>query len=202
MKAEQIMESGDFKKCVEFHGHLCPGVSIGYRAAKAGMEWLKANRAEDEQFVAIAEPNACSADSIQVLTGCTFGKVNFIHKDYGKHAFTFIGRQSGQAVRVALKAGAFMPDERQLELMAKIRNEQATEGEREEFRKIHLKRSHDVLEKAVEDLFTIEPVQISIPRMARAMPSQICSRCGEPTMSTKLMDIAGLKVCPGCASAE
>ena len=45
----------DFQKCVEFHGHVCPGLSIGFRAAQAGMDWLKENRAEDEELVAVVD---------------------------------------------------------------------------------------------------------------------------------------------------
>ena len=85
----------DFQKGVDFHGHVCPGLAIGYRAAKAGMEWLSAKRAEDEEVVAIVETDACGADAIQVLTGCTFGKGNFFHRDYGKQVFTLLGRKIG-----------------------------------------------------------------------------------------------------------
>jgi formylmethanofuran dehydrogenase subunit E-like metal-binding protein len=38
MNADEILSSEDFKRCVDFHGHICPGLSIGYRAAKAGLE--------------------------------------------------------------------------------------------------------------------------------------------------------------------
>jgi len=34
MNAKQILDSAEFKKCADFHGHVCLGLSIGYRAAK------------------------------------------------------------------------------------------------------------------------------------------------------------------------
>jgi len=34
MDSQQIMESAEFKRCEEFHGHVCPGLSIGFRAAQ------------------------------------------------------------------------------------------------------------------------------------------------------------------------
>ena len=95
MKAEEVMSQEDFKKCVDFHGHICPGVAIGYRAAKGALNWLKENRSEDEELVAIVETDACSADAVQVLTGCTFGKGNFIYKDHGKQVLSLISRKSG-----------------------------------------------------------------------------------------------------------
>ncbi len=62
MNAEQILASDEFRRCVAFHGHVCPGLSMGYRAAKVAMERLKETRAEDEELVAIVETDACSAD--------------------------------------------------------------------------------------------------------------------------------------------
>jgi formylmethanofuran dehydrogenase subunit E len=96
----------DFQRCADFHGHICPGLSIGFRAA---MDWLRENRAEDEELVAIVETDACGADAIQVLTGCTFGKGNFHYRDYGKQAFSLFGRTSGRGVRVCLRPGALEP---------------------------------------------------------------------------------------------
>ena len=81
MTANEIVSSEQWKKSVDFHGHVCPGLAIGFKAAQAGLDHLKERRAEDEELITIIETNACSADAIQVLTGCTFGKGNFFHKD-------------------------------------------------------------------------------------------------------------------------
>ena len=35
----------DLQEVVDFHGHLCPGVAIGYRAAKAAMDRMGLFRA-------------------------------------------------------------------------------------------------------------------------------------------------------------
>jgi len=88
MGAEDILASEDWQKCIEFHGHTCPGLAIGFQAARVLMERLGVLRAPDEELVAIVETDACGADAIQVMTGCTFGKGNFVFKDYGKHAFS------------------------------------------------------------------------------------------------------------------
>src|SRR3972149_9497969 len=94
MATDEIFSTPDFKKCIEFHGHICPGLAVGYKAAKAGMAWLEENHAEDEELVALVETDACGSDAIQVLTGCTFGKGNFFYRDYGKQAFTLAAGKS------------------------------------------------------------------------------------------------------------
>jgi formylmethanofuran dehydrogenase subunit E len=67
----------DLDKVVAFHGHLCPGLLIGYRAAKAARQALGlAAPSQDEELVAVVENNSCSVDAFQVLLSTTFGKGN------------------------------------------------------------------------------------------------------------------------------
>ena len=201
MNAQQILDSEEFKKCADFHGHICPGLSIGYRAAKAGLAKLKESRAEDEEIVAIVETDACSADAVQVLTGCTFGKGNFVYHDYGKMAFTFFSRKSGKGVRIARKTDTgeqLSPEHRKL--LDKVRAGTATEDERKTFQKHHKTASMRILDLPPEELFTIADVDIPIPPKARIEPSVNCARCGEPTMATKLEEKDGEKICRGCAA--
>src|SRR3972149_1440687 len=86
---------------VEFHGHICPGLVLGYRVSMLALKNL-GNRSKDEEIVAIVENNSCAVDAVQVMTGCTFGKGNLIFKDYGKQVYTFIKRPSGKAVRISI----------------------------------------------------------------------------------------------------
>jgi len=199
MTAAEVLNREDFKRCIAFHGHLCPGVSIGYRAARAAMDWLAAQRSEDEEVVAIVETDACSADAVQVLTGCTFGKGNFIYRDHGKMVLTLLSRKTGQGVRVAMKAGAFAPDPEHMALIQKVTSGQADAEERERFRKRHIQRSHDVLTMATGDLFKIEPARVDLPPKARIATSEACEACGEPTMATKLETVEGRNLCRDCA---
>ena len=198
MKAQEIMESNDFKRCADFHGHICPGLSIGYKAAKVAMEKLSEKRAEDEQVVAIVETDACSADAVQVLTGCTFGKGNFIYKDHGKMVLTLLSRNTGDGFRVAVRPGAFAVDDMHFTLLQKVIQDTADEEEQERFRELHFKRSCDVLEMPEDALFTIEPVRIELPAKAMIERSEPCDRCGEPTMRTKLEIQGNRKACRDC----
>lgn len=77
----------DVDKAVAFHGHECPGLWIGIRAAELCLEELGHNDATP--VTVVVESDMCGVDAIQVLTGCTFGKGNLIHRDLGKLAFSF-----------------------------------------------------------------------------------------------------------------
>lgn len=192
-------DNPDFKRCADFHGHICPGLAIGYMAAKAGLKQIGQNRAEDEELVAVVETDACGVDAIQVLTGCTFGKGNLIYKDYGKSVFTFFGRKSGRGVRLSLKPNPSKPDPRHAALMTKMRNETAKEAEKAEFQKLHQARCLKILQKDPDTMFDITPATIKLPEKARVMPSVLCDNCGEPTMSTKMVAQGEKKLCRECA---
>ena len=198
MNADEILSNKDFKRCVDFHGHICPGLAIGYRAAKTGLERLAESRAADEEIVAIVENNACGVDAVQVLTGCTFGKGNFIYKDHGKQVFTFLGRKSGKGVRIAKKADASERSEKHQELFGKVREGTATDEERKTFWEMHHQRSREILDKPTEDLFSIRAVDIALPPKAMIEPSIVCEECGEPVMTSKLTEKNGRKVCGDC----
>lgn len=202
MDAQQIMETPEFKRCEEFHGHICPGLAIGFRAAQAAIQRLRENRAQDEEVVSVVENDACYADAVQVLTGCTFGKGNFIYRDNGKMVLTLFSRKTATGVRVAMKAGAFSPDETHMALMRKAMSGQADKDETARFHALHLQRSCDILDMPEDDLFTIKNVTMELPAKARIEPSELCSRCNEPTMGTKLEVKDGRKICRDCLEQE
>ena len=77
-----------YEEIIQFHGHDCPGLAMGYRMATAAMKNLESFRADDEELVAIVENDACGVDALQCITGCTFGKGNLLFRDYGKHVYT------------------------------------------------------------------------------------------------------------------
>ncbi len=202
MDAKQIMETAEFKRCEEFHGHVCPGLSIGFRASQAAIKKLDENRSQDEEIVAVVENDACYADALQVITGCTFGKGNFVYKDSGKMAMTLFSRKTGKGVRVAIKAGVFFPDETHMALMRKVMSGEADPDETNRFRKLHFKRSREVLEMPEDDLFIVKNVTMELPTKTKIAPSEPCSQCGEPTMRTKLEEKDGQNFCRDCLERE
>ena len=193
------MMDEDFKKCVDFHGHICPGLAIGFQAARILMERLGVQKASDEELLALVENDACGADAIQVMTGCTFGKGNFIFKDYGKHAFTLATRKTDRAVRVCLRPDALETDPEHLSLLEKVQNGEASPEEMARYRHLHQERAREILHAEAEALFKIEEISADIPPKARITKSRACDLCGEPTKADLLREINGQKLCVLCA---
>src|SRR5512143_3805622 len=104
-----------YKDAVDFHGHSCPGLALGYRVSVRALKEFK-GRAADEEMVAIVENSSCAVDAVQVMTGCTFGKGNLIFRDYGKQVYTFFTRPSGKGLRISIdwKKPAETPEEKRM----------------------------------------------------------------------------------------
>jgi len=162
-------------KSVEFHGHVCPGLAIGFRAAQIALDQLGATRSGDEELVAIVETDACGVDAIQVVTGCSLGKGNLIYQDRGKQAFTIGDRKTGKAVRVYVDSSKLNvdPDDREAKIKA-------------------------VLTAPAEHFCKIQAVDLKLPEKARIFSSATCSSCGERMAEARARIKNGQVVCLDC----
>ena len=187
-------------RVVEFHGHLCPGLAMGVQAAQIALREIGPH-ATDEEVVAVTETDMCGVDAIQFLTGCTFGKGNLIHRDWGKNAYTFFRRSDGRAVRVAGRPQAWSRDPEHEALAARVGTGEATEAELARFDELHEARSRRILETSPDDLFDVQVVTAPPPERARIMATEICAACGEGVMETRVRRLHGRDLCPPCFEA-
>jgi len=186
-----------FEEVAEFHGHVCPGLAIGYRVAEVALREF-GQRAEDEELVAVVENDSCAVDAVQVMTGCTFGKGNLIFRDYGKQVYTFIKRPSGDSLRVSVEWVS--PEETDEEKRAW---ERYMEGDRPEevLRVVHERRSRKlkaVMDAREEDLFRLTRKKAEIPPEARIYRTVRCGLCGEKVMEPRARLRDGRTVCLPC----
>lgn len=142
-------------------------------------------------------------DAIQSLTGCTYGKGNLIHLDYGKNAFTFIRRSDSKAIRIAVRPDAWGErNPEQQALFEKVRSGQATAEERAQQQALHRARSQAILERPLEELFGVQPVEPVVPARARIHDSMTCAGCGESVMETRTRTFRGESYCIPCFEAR
>lgn len=160
-----------WNKCAEFHGHVCGGLTIGYKAALYAIKLLDLNFSEDEDVVCVTENDACGVDAIQVILGCSAGKGNLIFKLRGKQAFSFYNRKTGKSVRLMLKS---LPD--------------MDRGEREKY----------LMDHEPELLFDVKETTFALPEKARIFKSVQCDKCKELTMESMIRLEDGKKLCLDC----
>jgi len=187
----------NFKDVVKFHGHICPGLALGYRVSNFIVKEF-GKKAHDEEIVAIVENSSCAVDAIQVMTGCTFGKGNLIFKDYGKQVYTFVKRPSSEGIRISVHWKS--PDETEKE---KQMWERYMRGDRskEVLRTIHkrkTKKIEAILKAEDKELFKIVKEKVNLPEEAGIYPSILCALCGEKVMEPRARVKNGQIVCIPC----
>jgi formylmethanofuran dehydrogenase subunit E len=188
------------QQTVSFHGHSCPGLALGIRVAEVAL--AEFGRSSDEDIVAIVETDMCAVDAVQFLTGCTFGKGNLIHLDYGKNAFTFCRRSDGKAIRVITRPEALnRQDHRVVSLQKKMATEELTPEEQKLLKDATAAETKRIFEASLDQLFEITQVKTSIPRKARVMEGIICEACGEATMESRTRRFLGQTLCIPCFEA-
>lgn len=174
----------DLQRAVAFHGHLCPGLLIGYRAAKAAAAALGVGQSEDEELVAIVENNSCSVDAFQSLLSTTFGKGNLVWMDFGKQAFTLIDRKADRAVRAVFVGDGLKtvgPD---------------GGVDRAAF-------SQALLDAPDEQVVAVSEVAVPPPGKAVIEPSLKCVCCGEGVQASRTVKSEADDIyCLPCAQSE
>jgi formylmethanofuran dehydrogenase subunit E len=166
------MDKEIWKKAVAFHGHECPGLAIGVRAALEALAFFKTGASADEELVCVTENDACGVDGVQALTGCTFGKGNLLYRGTGKQAFSFFDRVSGRKIRYMLKPFAG----------------QMSRPERQEY----------ILSAPLEEIFAVGEPSFELPENARHFTTILCEECGEGAPEHKIRLQDGKKVCLDC----
>ncbi|MBR0600332.1 FmdE family protein [Sinanaerobacter chloroacetimidivorans] len=162
-----------FDQSAAFHGHTCPGLAIGVRAAAEAQRILGLKFSEDEEIVCVTENDACGVDGIQVILGCSAGKGNLIFRMRGKQAYSFFNRKNGRKVRLVLKNLPKM--------------------DREEKQKF-------ILDAPFEDVFLEKQPDYGLPEEARIFESIECEICGEKTAEPYIRLENGKKVCIDCVT--
>lgn len=206
----QAIRDKDMARCLvktaEIHGHFCPGSALGVMASVYGLNMLGLDSISSdglEDLMAVVEINACFADGVQAVSGCTLGNNALVYRDLGRLAVTFAIRGKGTGVRIRVRpefsssvaraAPEFYP------LMEKvIKNREGGAKEKTAFRKAGRQAAFGIIQLPFDELFAVETVEPLLPQYAPITESIVCANCGEMIMATKAVD--GL--CLICAGEE
>ncbi len=188
------------ERAVDFHGHMCPGLAIGIQAARIGL--AVCGHDSDEDVVAVVETDMCAVDAIQALMGCTFGKGNLVHRDYGKAAFTFYRRRDGAAVRLLARPDLHALIDPEFAAVRARANDHPDDAEaKTALPGLAARCAERMLASAPEALFLRTAPLTPAPRRAAILSSLACAHCGEAVMESRSRRFAGQTLCIPCFQA-
>lgn len=204
-------------KTAEIHGHYCPGSAMGVMASLCGLNLLsysgqpatEATLSDGlESLMAIVEINACFADGVQAVSGCTLGNNALVYRDLGRHAVTFAirGRETGVRVRVRpdFESHVRRASPEFYSLLEKvIKDRTGTPKDEEAFMEKAKEAAFALIELSFDELLITETVHPVLPAYAPITESVICPGCGEMIMATKTVtEGRGSGLCFMCAGTE
>ena len=185
------------------HGHLCAGQVLGVRMAMLALDRLgiadpRARflpdgtlNPERKRLVTFVEIDRCATDAIGVVTGCRVGKRALKVRDWGKMAATFVDLDapiSGDEYKAVRVVALESSKGRAKELYPQLEKNAA-----------QMKAYRELPDT---DLFAEQWVSVTLP------PSEFpgykgervaCARCGEGVSFDRFVELAGERVCLGCA---
>lgn len=168
----------DLKKAREFHGHLCGGIILGVRIARAGLNYLGIEEpSKNKDFIVYVEADRCLTDAVQSVTGCSLGKRRLKWIDYGKMGASFIDMNTQKGIRIVVKA----------------KNRPSFDQDP----LIYWKQFTD------EQIFEFEPVKVDIPPEdlpGKPLRNAVCETCGESIMDGREIVKDGKVLCKACAN--
>ena len=162
-----------YQKAGELHGHYCPGLAIGVRAAAEALQILEVEK-KGFNLYCIAEDRACYQDGIQMVFGTTLGDGNLELRQRGKTAFNFYDRDTGKSVRLVMIDWPEFPDRKEM--------------------------AEFILTAPLEQVFAQTPVHFEVPANGFVRRERRkCPRCGELCSEPFLRVVDGEIVCLDCA---
>jgi formylmethanofuran dehydrogenase subunit E len=165
-----------------YHGHVCPELAVGYRAAVLARQVKGFDRKNASRQFALAENMGSGIEAVQLMTGCTIGNQNFFAYDLGKQVYYF-GLCSEDylpvnVLRLSLINEALIIDNDD-DIDQRITAGKATRAEIEEYIEVVSNAVHDILDISDEKLFKKTTVSLYPPRFQGRVYYSKCAKCAE-----------------------
>ncbi|MDR3540019.1 MAG: formylmethanofuran dehydrogenase subunit E family protein [Desulfosporosinus sp.] len=98
------VEKTAWEQVVDFHGHTCPEISLGYRVAQIAMRELGISPAPNSELLVTAYTHSCALDAFQVLNRATYGRGTLLVNEKKQHVYHFQYTGTSEGVQISLRS--------------------------------------------------------------------------------------------------
>lgn len=98
------VEKTPWEQVVDFHGHTCPEISLGYRVAQIAMRELGIRPTPSSELVVTAYTHSCALDAFQVVNHATYGRGNLRVDEKKKHVYHFQYSGTSEGLQISIDA--------------------------------------------------------------------------------------------------
>ena len=98
------VEKTPWEQVIDFHGHTCPEISLGYRVAQIAIRELGIRPTADSELIVTAYTHSCALDAFQVLNHVTYGRGNLIVHEKKSHVYHFQYSGTSEGLQISIEA--------------------------------------------------------------------------------------------------
>ncbi|MFZ3132009.1 MAG: formylmethanofuran dehydrogenase subunit E family protein [Desulfosporosinus sp.] len=96
------IEKSPWEQVIDFHGHTCPEISLGYRVAQIALRELGIRPAPNSELSVIANTHSCALDAFQVLNHVTYGRGNLKVNEKKSHVYLFQYSGTSEGLQISI----------------------------------------------------------------------------------------------------
>jgi len=96
------VEKTPWEQVIDFHGHTCPEIALGYRVAQIAIRELGFRPTPSSELQVTAYTQSCAVDAFQVLNRATYGRgaLRVIEKEQPIYHFKYTGTSEGVQITI------------------------------------------------------------------------------------------------------
>jgi len=83
------IEKTPWEQVIDFHGHTCPEIALGYRVAQIAKRELGFCPEPENSIIITAYTHSCALDAFQIINQATYGRGNLIVEEKKQHVYHF-----------------------------------------------------------------------------------------------------------------
>lgn len=96
------VEKSPWELVIDFHGHTCPGIALGYRIAQLALREMGIRPTPDSECLVKAYTQSCAVDAIQVLNRATVGRRALIIEESHQHVYEFYFTGTEEVLQITI----------------------------------------------------------------------------------------------------
>ena len=98
------VEKTPWEQVIDFHGHTCPEISLGYRVAQIAMRELGIRPAPTSELMVTAYTHSCAIDAFQVLNRTTYGRRTLLVNEKQQHVYHFHYTGTSEGLQISVRS--------------------------------------------------------------------------------------------------
>jgi len=97
------IEKTPWEQVIDFHGHTCPEIALGYRVAQIAKRELGFNPEPETSIMITAYTHSCALDAFQIINRATYGRGNLIVEEKKQHVYHFQKNSTLEELQISIR---------------------------------------------------------------------------------------------------